>query len=282
MVTFDKVTYEYVRRDEEGNVVSTNKALKEVSLKIKQGDFVVVLGSNGSGKSTFAKHINALLEPTEGDVYVLENNTKDEDKHFEIHQNAGMVFQNPDNQIVASIVEEDVAFGPENMGVPTEELRLRVDDALRRVGMSEYHDRTPNKLSGGQKQRIAIAGILAMKPKCIVLDEPTAMLDPEGRREVIETIHDLNKNEHITVVLITHYMQEAVEADRIFVMNNGICVMEGTPREVFSQVEKLKEYKLDVPQVTELAYRLRQSGVNMPECVLTEDEFVEAVTGLKK
>lgn len=282
MVTFDKVTYEYVRRDEEGNVVSTNKALKEVSLKIKQGDFVVVLGSNGSGKSTFAKHINALLEPTEGDVYVLENNTKDEDKHLEIHQNAGMVFQNPDNQIVASIVEEDVAFGPENMGVPTEELRLRVDDALRRVGMSEYHDRTPNKLSGGQKQRIAIAGILAMKPKCIVLDEPTAMLDPEGRREVIETIHDLNKNEHITVVLITHYMQEAVEADRIFVMNNGICVMEGTPREVFSQVEKLKEYKLDVPQVTELAYRLRQSGVNMPECVLTEDEFVEAVTGLKK
>ena len=280
MVTFDKVTYEYVRRDEEGNVVSTNKALKDVSLRIKQGDFVAVLGSNGSGKSTFAKHINALLEPAEGDVIILGNNTKDEDKHLAIHQSAGMVFQNPDNQIVASIVEEDVAFGPENMGVPTDELRERVNEALKRVGMSEYKDKTPNKLSGGQKQRIAIAGILAMKPKCIILDEPTAMLDPEGRREVIETIHDLNKKEHITVILITHYMQETVDADRIFVMNNGTCVMEGSPREIFSEVELLKEYKLDVPQVTELAYRLKKAGADLPDCILTEEEFLAASRSL--
>ncbi|MCQ2495588.1 MAG: energy-coupling factor transporter ATPase [Lachnospiraceae bacterium] len=281
MVNFDQVTFEYIRRDEEGNVESINKALDDISLDIKEGDFVVVLGANGSGKSTFAKHINALLEPTEGIVTVSGYNTKEEDKLLQIRENAGMVFQNPDNQIVASVIEEDVAFGPENIGVPTEEMWKRVEHALEKTGMTAYREKSPNKLSGGQKQRVAIAGVLAMRPKCIILDEPTAMLDPVGRNEVISTVKELNKQEGITVILITHYMQEAVDADFCYVMNKGNVVMKGKPREIFAKVEELKQYKLDVPQVTELAYRLRKAGLDLPECVLSEDEFTEAIRRLK-
>jgi len=281
MVNFDQVTFEYIRRDEEGNVESINKALDDISLDIKEGDFVVVLGANGSGKSTFAKHINALLEPTEGIVTVSGYNTKEEDKLLQIRENAGMVFQNPDNQIVASVIEEDVAFGPENIGVPTEEMWKRVEHALEKTGMTAYREKSPNKLSGGQKQRVAIAGVLAMRPKCIILDEPKAMLDPVGRNEVISTVKELNKQEGITVILITHYMQEAVDADFCYVMNKGNVVMKGKPREIFAKVEELKQYKLDVPQVTELAYRLRKAGLDLPECVLSEDEFTEAIRRLK-
>lgn len=277
MVKFDEVTFEYIRRDEEGNVESINKALDEVSLDLNKGDFIVILGSNGSGKSTLAKHINALLSPTEGTVYVSGLDTSDEEHLLEIREKAGMVFQNPDNQIIASVVEEDVAFGPENMGVPTDEIWKRVTVALEKVGMTAFREKSPNNLSGGQKQRIAIAGILAMKPECIVLDEPTAMLDPLGRREVIETVTELNKKEGITVILITHYMQEAIGADRIFVMNDGVVKLQGTPRDIFGQVELLKEYKLDVPQATEIAYRLRQKGVRLPDCVLDNEELVEAL-----
>lgn len=277
MVNFDNVTFEYIRRDEEGNVESINKALNEVTLDIKKGDFVVVLGANGSGKSTFAKHINALLDPTEGIVTIDGNKTSEQDKILQIRETAGMVFQNPDNQIVASVIEEDVAFGPENMGVPTEDIWKRVENALEKTGMTAYREKSPNKLSGGQKQRVAIAGVLAMKPKCIILDEPTAMLDPVGRAEVIDTVKELNKKEGITVILITHYMQEAVDADFCYVMNRGSVVMKGKPRQLFGQVEKLKEYKLDVPQVTELAYRLHKAGAPLPECILTEEEFTEAM-----
>lgn len=277
MVKFDEVTFEYIRRDEEGNVESINKALDEVSLDLKKGDFIVILGSNGSGKSTLAKHINALLEPTEGTVYVSGFDTKEEDNLLKIRQKAGMVFQNPDNQIIAGVIEEDVAFGPENMGVPTEDIWKRVTNALEKVGMTAYREKSPNNLSGGQKQRVAIAGILAMKPECIVLDEPTAMLDPVGRREVIETVRELNKKEGITVILITHYMQETIGADKIFVMSNGVVKMQGSPRQIFAQVDKLKEYKLDVPQATEIAYRLRKKGIRLPECILDNDELVEAI-----
>ena len=265
MVNFDKVTFEYIRRDEEGNVESINKALDGIDLDVKKGDFIAILGANGSGKSTLARHINALLTPTEGTVYIEEMDTKDE------------VFQNPDNQIIASLVEEDVGFGPENIGIPTKEIWERVAFALEKVGMTAYREKSPNNLSGGQKQRVAIAGILAMKPECIVLDEPTAMLDPKGRREVIETITELNKKEGITIILITHYMTEVVGADKVYVMNGGNVKLSGTPREIFKEVDLLKEYKLDVPQVTEIAHRLRQQGIQLPDCILTVDELVAAL-----
>ena len=277
MVNFDKVTFEYIRRDEEGNVESINKALDGIDLDVKKGDFIAILGANGSGKSTLARHINALLTPTEGTVYIEEMDTKDEDNLLNIRQKTGMVFQNPDNQIIASLVEEDVGFGPENIGIPTKEIWERVAFALEKVGMTAYREKSPNNLSGGQKQRVAIAGILAMKPECIVLDEPTAMLDPKGRREVIETITELNKKEGITIILITHYMTEVVGADKVYVMNGGNVKLSGTPREIFKEVGLLKEYKLDVPQVTEIAHRLRQQGIQLPECILTVDELVTAV-----
>ncbi len=256
-------------------------ALKQVDIQINKGDFVAVLGHNGSGKSTFAKHINALLQPTEGTIWVENMDTKDDTLVWEIRQTAGMVFQNPDNQLVATVVEEDIAFGPENMGIAPKEIRKRVDEALATVGMSEYAKHAPSKLSGGQKQRIAIAGVLAMKPKCIVLDEPTAMLDPVGRREVMETIEKLNREEGITMILITHYMDEAVRADRVFVIDDGDLVMEGTPKEVFSQVERLQTYGLDVPQVTEVTYLLRKEGIDLPDDILTTEEMVGAICQYK-
>ena len=277
MVNFDKVTFEYIRRDEEGNVESINKALDEIDLDVKKGDFIAILGANGSGKSTLARHINALLTPTEGTVFISEMDTKEEENLLKIRQKTGMVFQNPDNQIIAGLVEEDVGFGPENIGVPTKEIWERVAFALEKVGMTAYREKSPNNLSGGQKQRVAIAGILAMKPECIVLDEPTAMLDPKGRREVIETITELNKKEGITIILITHYMNEVVGADKVYVMSEGNVKMAGTPREIFKEVELLKEYKLDVPQVTEIAYRLRQNGLPLPDCILTIDEFMQCI-----
>ncbi len=275
MIRFEDVTFEYIRRDEDGNVEGITTALDKVSLHIKKGDFVAVLGSNGSGKSTMARHINGLLLPEEGHVYVNDLDTKDEKNLLKIRQSAGMVFQNPDNQIIAQTVEEDVAFGPENMGVPSKEMQQRVDDALAKVGLTAEKFNSPNRLSGGQKQRVAIAGVLAMKPECIILDEPTAMLDPLGRKEVIATAHELNKEENITIVLITHYMNEAAGADRIIVMDKGKLVMDGTPREVFSHVEELKRLKLEVPSVTELAHRL-----GIPGCILTEEEFIEAVKNM--
>ena len=278
MIRFKDVTFEYIRRDEEGNVEGITRALDDLSLHIHPGEFVAVLGANGSGKSTLAKHINGLLIPEEGEVLVDGMSTKDEEQLLNIRQTCGMVFQNPDNQIIAQTVEEDVAFGPENMGVPTEEMAVRVDEAIKRVGLEAERYNSPNRLSGGQKQRVAIAGVLAMKPKCIVLDEPTAMLDPAGRREVITTAHELNRVDGITIVLITHYMSEAAGADRILVMDKGRIAMDGTPREIFSRVEELKGLKLEVPPVTEFAYRLRKAGVNMPECVLSAEEFVEAWT----
>ena len=254
MIEAKDLVFEYIRRDEEGNVDGIIRAVDGVTLDIQPGDFVAILGHNGSGKSTIAKQINAILEPTEGYLYVDGKDVSDPDKLWEVRQTAGMVFQNPDNQIIASVVEEDVAFGPENLGVPTEDIWVRVEESLRAVGMLEYRTHSPNKLSGGQKQRVAIAGIMAMKPKCIVLDEPTAMLDPSGRKEVIRTLHELNDKENVTVLLITHYMDEVIGADKVIVMDDGKVVMQGTPREVFSQVEKLKSYRLDVPQVTELAW----------------------------
>lgn len=276
MIRFDNVTFEYIRRDEEGNVEAISRALFEVNMHIESGEFVAVLGANGSGKSTFAKHINALLVPEEGQVLVAGLSTASEANILDIRRMAGMVFQNPDNQIVAQTVEEDVAFGPENIGVPTDEMRKRVDEALAQVGLTEERYNSPNRLSGGQKQRVAVAGILAMKPKAIIFDESTAMLDPAGRREVLETAHLLNKRDNITVILITHHMQEAVGADRIIVLDKGSIVMNGTPQQIFANVDKLKQLKLDVPPVTELTYRLRKSGIPMPACVLTEDEFCDA------
>lgn len=275
MIKTNKLTFEYIRRDEEGNVEGITKALDNVELDVKKGDFVAILGHNGSGKSTMAKHINAILVPTEGTVWVNGLDTSDEDNTLKIRQTAGMVFQNPDNQIIATVVEEDVGFGPENLGVPTEEIWERVEDCLNKVGMIEYRKQSPNKLSGGQKQRVAIAGIMAMKPQCIVLDEPTAMLDPLGRKEVIRTAHELNRNENITVVLITHYMNEVIDADKVIVMDGGRVVMQGRPREIFSQVEKLKSLGLEVPQVTELAYELRREGIPLKEGILTIEEFCE-------
>lgn len=277
MIRFENVTFEYIRRDEEGNVEGITRALDNFSVHIKKGEFVAVLGANGSGKSTMAKHINGLLVPEEGTVTVNGLSTADEDNILKIRQYAGMVFQNPDNQIIAQTVEEDVAFGPENIGVPTDEMQVRVDEAIARVGLSKEKYNSPNRLSGGQKQRVAIAGVLAMKPECIILDEPTAMLDPAGRKEVIATAHELNQKEQITIVLITHYMSEAATADRVIVMDKGRIVMDGRPREIFAGVDELKALKLEVPAVTELAHRLRKAGAPMPECVLTNEEFIEAI-----
>lgn len=272
-----KLVHEYIRRDDEGNVESVERALDGVDVDIKPGEFIAVLGHNGSGKSTFAKHLNVLLSPTEGTLWVDGKDTADEGNLWDIRKNAGMVFQNPDNQIVASVVEEDVGFGPENIGVPTDEIWKRVDKSLRSVGMSEYREHSPNKLSGGQKQRVAIAGVMAMEPKCIILDEATAMLDPNGRKEVLASVQELNKKKGVTILWITHYMEEVIEADRVYVMDEGKVVMEGTPREIFSQVERLKELRLDVPQITLLAHELRQAGLDIPEGILTRQELVNAL-----
>ncbi len=277
-----KLVHEYIRRDEEGNVDDIQVALNSVDLSVEAGQFIAILGHNGSGKSTFAKHINALLMPSEGDISVDGMNTKDEQKLFQIRQAAGMVFQNPDNQIIASVVEEDVAFGPENIGVPSEEILTRVEKSLKAVEMWKYREHSPNKLSGGQKQRVAIAGVMAMEPKCIILDEPTAMLDPNGRKEVIEAAHILNKQKGVTIILITHYMEEVVDADYVYVMDHGEVCMEGTPRNIFARVEELKEHRLDVPQVTLLAHELKQAGLDIPDCILTRDELVKALVNVKE
>lgn len=274
------LTFEYIRRDEEGNVEGITTAVDNVNIDIKAGDFVAVLGHNGSGKSTFAKHLNALVMPTEGTVYVDGMDTKDADNTLKVRQTAGMVFQNPDNQIVGTLVDEEVGFGLENIGVPTEEIWERVEKSLKAVGMYKFRNASPNKLSGGQKQRVAIAGIVAMKPKCIVLDEPTAMLDPLGRKEVIHVLHELNKKEGVTIILITHYMEEVIDADHVFVMDNGKVVMEGTPRQIFSQVDKLKELRLDVPQVTELAYELKKEGLPVKDGIIRNEELVEEIKRL--
>ena len=277
IIKADDVTFEYIRRDEEGNVEGITTAVDHVSLDIAQGDFIAILGHNGSGKSTLAKHINAILNPTEGTVWVDGMDTSDEDKVWDIRQTAGMVFQNPDTQIIGQVVEEDVGFGPENMGIPTKEIWERVEESLRAVGMYEFRKYSPNKLSGGQKQRVSIAGVLAMHPKCIVLDEPTAMLDPSGRKEVIRAVRALNDVEGVTVILITHYMEEIIHADKVFVMENGGIAMQGTPREIFSQVEKLKALRLDVPQVTLLAYELQKRGIAIPDGILTIEELADAL-----
>ena len=274
------LTFEYIRRDEEGNVEGITTAVDHVNIDLQAGQFIAVLGHNGSGKSTLAKHFNALVSPTEGTVWVDGMDTKEDDKILDIRQTAGMVFQNPDNQIICTLVEEEVGFGPENIGVPTDEIWQRVADSLQAVGMYSFRKASPNKLSGGQKQRVAIAGIVAMKPKCIILDEPTAMLDPSGRREVISVLHELNEKENVTIILITHYMEEVIDADRVFVMDAGKIMMEGTPRQIFSNVEHLKELRLDVPQVTELAYELKKAGVPLPDGILTKEEFTLALKRL--
>ena len=269
--------FDYIRHDEEEDKDEVSHALKGVSLDIKEGDFVAILGHNGSGKSTFAKLMNGILLPTDGTVYISKMRTDDEEHLWDVRKTAGMVFQNPDNQIIGNVVEEDVGFGPENMGVPTEKIWERVDESLKKTGMTSYRYHSPNKLSGGQKQRVAIAGVMAMRPKCIILDEPTAMLDPNGRKEVLEAVSDLNKQEGVTVILITHYMEEVVRADKVYVMDSGEVVMQGTPKEIFSQVETLKEYRLDVPQVTLLAHELHKAGVDVPEGILTTEELVNAL-----
>lgn len=271
------VVHEFFRRDEEGNVESITTALDHVNLDVKAGQFIAILGHNGSGKSTLAKHINALLTPTEGVIWVDGMDVLDEDNTIPIRKTAGMVFQNPDNQIIASVVEEDVGFGPENIGVPTEEIWTRVNQSLEAVDMVKYRKHSPNKLSGGQKQRVAIAGVVAMEPKCIVFDEPTAMLDPNGRKEVIATAHDLNKKKGVTIILITHYMEEVVDADYVYVMEKGRIVMDGTPRDIFSRVDELKEHRLDVPQATLVADELRSAGVPIPQGILTRKELVDAI-----
>ena len=275
IIKTDKLVFEYIRRDEEGNVEGITRAVDEVDLDVKQGDFVAILGHNGSGKSTLAKHINAILYPTEGTVWVDGMDTKDDKDLWNIRQEAGMVFQNPDNQIIGQVVEEDVGFGPENMGIPTEEIWERVEESLKAVGMYEYRKFSPNKLSGGQKQRVSIAGVIAMHPKCIILDEPTAMLDPNGRKEVVRAVRALNNVEGITVLLITHYMEEIIHADQVFVMDQGKIAMQGTPREIFSHVEELKRLRLDVPQVTLLAHELKRKGVNLPNGILTVEELTQ-------
>ena len=277
-----RLVYEYIRRDEEENIEEVNRAIDGLDVDIEKGGFVAVLGHNGSGKSTFAKHINGLLMPTDGTVWVGDMDTKDEEHIWDVRKTAGMVFQNPDNQIIGNIVEEDVGFGPENIGVPTEEIWKRVEESLKAVGMTAYRLQSPGKLSGGQKQRVAIAGVMAMKPECIILDEPTAMLDPNGRREVIKTVHELNRAEGITVLLITHYMEEAIDADRIIVMDGGRIVMDGKPAEIFSRVKELKAYGLDVPQVTELAYELKEAGMPLSDGILTMEQLVRELEPLLK
>ncbi len=280
MIKTDKLVFEYAKRDEEGNIIGKSRAIDEVSLDIEPGQFIAILGHNGSGKSTLAKHMNALLVPSDGTMWVDGMDTKEDEHLWDVRQSAGMVFQNPDNQIIGTVVEEDVGFGPENLGVPTEEIWQRVEDSLKAVGMIEYRHHSPNKWSGGQKQRVAIAGVMAMRPKCIVLDEPTAMLDPNGRKEVLRSVMELRKREHITVILITHYMEEVVDADHVFVMDHGHVVMQGTPREIFSQVDTLKHYRLDVPQVTILADELRKRGLDIPAGVLKKEELVEILCRL--
>lgn len=282
IVEAKNLTFEYIRRDEEGNVEGITTAVDNVNIDIKAGDFVAVLGHNGSGKSTFAKHLNALVMPTEGTVYVGGMDTKDSGNTLSIRQTAGMVFQNPDNQIVGTLVDEEVGFGPENIGVPTEEIWERVEKSLKAVGMYQFRSASPNKLSGGQKQRVAIAGIVAMKPKCIVLDEPTAMLDPLGRKEVLNVLHELNRKENVTIILITHYMEEVIDADYVYVMDGGKLVMDGTPRQIFTQVEMLKSMRLDVPQVTELAYELKKAGLPIKDGIIRNEELVEELKRLDK
>ena len=275
-----RLIYEYIRHDEEEKVAEVKRAIDGVDLEIEEGSFTAVLGHNGSGKSTLAKHINGLLLPTEGTVWVGEIDTKEEDRIWDVRKTAGMVFQNPDNQIIGNIVEEDVGFGPENIGVPTDEIWKRVDESLKAVGMTAYRIQSPNKLSGSQKQRVAIAGVMAMRPRCIILDEPTAMLDPNGRKEVIRTIRQLNQAEGITVLLITHYMEEAIDADRIIVMDDGKIVMDGKPKEIFSRVRELKSYGLDVPQATELAFELKEAGMPLSDGILSREELVKELLPL--
>lgn len=278
----EKLKHKFVRRDEQGEIEDVTLALDDVNIEVEEGQFIAVLGHNGSGKSTFAKHLNALLTPSEGTVWVDGKDTSKEENILDIRKEAGMIFQNPDNQIVAGVVEEDVAFGPENIGVPTEKIWERVGKSLEAVGMTAYRYHSPNRLSGGQKQRVAIAGVMAMKPECIVLDEPTAMLDPNGRKEVIRTVHELNRAEGITMVLITHYMEEVVDADRVIVMDDGHIVMDGTPKEIFSRVEELKQYRMDVPQVTELAWELQKKGIPLPDGILRKSELLDALVPLLK
>ena len=280
MVQTEKLVFEYEKRDEEGNVIGTSRAVDEVDIEVKEGEFIAILGHNGSGKSTLAKHINAILVPTEGTMWVNGRNTSEPEELWNVRQSAGMVFQNPDNQIIGTVVEEDVGFGPENLGVPTDEIWQRVEESLKAVGMIEYRHHSPNKLSGGQKQRVAIAGVVAMEPKCIVLDEPTAMLDPVGRKEVLKTVQKLREQKAVTVILITHYMEEVIDADKIYVMDHGHVVMEGTPREIFSRVEELKSYRLGVPQVTLLADELRKRGLKIPSGILRKEELVEELCRL--
>ena len=272
-----KLGFDYLKYDEDGNVQDTQRAVNNVDLDIEAGQFVAILGHNGSGKSTLAKHLNALLLPSEGTLWVDDMDTSKEPELWKIRQKAGMVFQNPDNQIIGTVVEEDVGFGPENMGIPTDKIWKRVEESLRKTGMTAYRHHSPNKLSGGQKQRVAIAGVMAMRPKCIVLDEPTALLDPNGRKEVLEAVRELNRQENVTVILITHYMEEVVHADKVYVMDSGEVVMQGTPKEIFSQVDTLKKYRLDVPQVTLLAHELRRAGVDIPEGILTTEELVSVL-----
>ncbi len=277
IIKASRLIFDYIRRDEDENVEEIDRAIDNLDVDIEKGSFVAILGHNGSGKSTFAKQINGILTPTEGTVWVSGMNTADEEAIWEIRKKAGMVFQNPDNQIIGNVVEEDVGFGPENMGIPTEDIWRRVDESLEAVGMTAYRYKSPNKLSGGQKQRVAIAGVMAMRPECIILDEPTAMLDPNGRKEVIKTVRELNQREGITVLLITHYMEEVIEADRVIVMDDGKLVMDGTPREIFSRVDQLKSYRLDVPQVTELAYELKKAGIDLPDGILSQEELMSCL-----
>ena len=280
MIRAEKLVFEYDKRDEEGNVIGSHRAIDGVDIDVPQGSFVAILGHNGSGKSTLAKHMNAILVPTGGTMWVDGRDTKDPNELWNIRQSSGMVFQNPDNQIIGTVVEEEVGFGPENLGVPTDEIWKRVENSLRAVGMLERRKDSPNKLSGGQKQRVAIAGVIAMEPKCIVLDEPTAMLDPNGRKEVIEAVEQLRKEKNVTVILITHYMEEVIDADQVFVMDEGHVVMHGTPKEIFSRVDELKKYRMDVPQVTMLADALIQKGVPLPKGILRREELVDALCQL--
>lgn len=281
IVEAKNLVHEYITRDEEGNVEGIQVALDHLDLSVEPGQFIAVLGHNGSGKSTFAKHINALLTPSEGTLIVDGMDVNDENLVYDIRQRAGMVFQNPDNQIIASVVQEDVGFGPENLGIPTEQIWERVEQSLKSVGMWKYREHSPNKLSGGQKQRVAIAGVMAMEPKCIILDEPTAMLDPDGRKEVLQAVHKLNKEKGVTIILITHYMEEVVDADYVYVMDQGKVVMEGNPRGIFSQVDVLQEHRLDVPQITALAHELKNSGLPIPDGILTRQELIEALAKIK-
>ena len=281
MISAKKLSYDYVKLDEEGKVESTDHAVRDVDLDVEAGDFIAILGHNGSGKSTLAKHMNAILTPTGGAMYVDGKDTREQSHLWEIRQTAGMVFQNPDNQIIGTVVDEDVAFGPENMGLPREQILERVEKSLKAVGMWEHRKHSPNRLSGGQKQRVAIAGVVAMQPKCIVLDEPTAMLDPNGRKEVVDTAIELNERAGVTIILITHYMEEVIRADKVYVMDKGEIVMQGTPREVFSQVDKLRKLRLDVPQVTLLAWELKKAGLPLPDGILTIAELIEALDKIK-